>query len=173
MIKENLYIIFTVCCLGILSAQKNSNDSGAYLNEFQIKEVLDLHNEARSEVGVDPLVWSHELSEIALNWAIHLASSGCTLEHTTTTTTGENLYWTSHGSESTPYDATKTWYSEIKNFKNVELFGTDWYATGHYSQMVWKDTKNMGMAISKCENGGTIVVANYSPPGNYLGEKAY
>lgn len=168
--KKLLYIIITGLHLTSLNAQ---NGSGSYLTEEQLKDVLDFHNQARQEVGVEPLKWSDELSVTAMKWAVHLEESGCKLEHSTTTTTGENLYWTSHGSDSTPLDASKAWYSEIKDFKNIELSGTDWYGTGHYSQMVWKDTKEMGMAISRCKNGGVIVVAHYSPPGNYMGEKAY
>lgn len=146
---------------------------GSDLTQKQAQEVLDLHNKARAEVGVKPLAWSAELSEFAQDWAEHLAGSGCEMEHRDKLDKGENLYWTSRGTQNSPVDAVKAWYSEIKDFKNVELSGSSWYPTGHYSQMVWKDTTEVGMGVARCPDGGAIVVANYSPPGNYLGEKAY
>lgn len=85
---------------------------------------------------------------------------------------GENIFMAS-GSLGTPKEASKEWYNEIKKFKNVILNSSNWYETGHYTQMVWKSTKYVGMRISKCTNGNYIIVANYDPAGNYMGEKAY
>ena len=39
-------------------------------------------------------------------------------------------------------------------------------ATGHFTQLVWASTLKVGVAVSP---NGLFVVANYSPPGNYLG----
>merc|ERR1712217_720289 len=39
--------------------------------------------------------------------------------------------------------------------------------TGHFTQLVWKDTTTVGMAKS---SDGKFVVANYLPPGNFKGE---
>jgi pathogenesis-related protein 1 len=39
--------------------------------------------------------------------------------------------------------------------------------------MVWKETTHVGMGIAICKNGGMIIVANYNPAGNYIGEKPY
>ncbi|SMC66382.1 CAP family protein [Moheibacter sediminis] len=149
------------------------SDIGSELTPKQAQEALDVHNEARAEVGVPLLTWSVELSQIAQQWADYLAQNGCNMKHSESSETGENLYWTSRGSESTPSDAVRAWYSEKKDFKNVPLKGNAWYETGHYSQMVWKSTTHVGMASAKCSKGETIVVANYSPPGNYMGDKAY
>lgn len=149
------------------------SDVGSELTVKQAQEALYIHNEARAEVGVQLLIWSVELSQIAQQWADHLAQNGCKMDHSEGSETGENLYWTSRGSESTPSDAVRAWYSEKKDFKNVPLKGNSWYETGHYSQMVWRNTTHVGMASAKCSKNETIVVASYSPPGNYMGEKAY
>lgn len=149
------------------------SETGSNLSGNQAQAALDLHNQARAEVGVPLLAWSVELSQTAQQWAEHLAKNGCKMKHSESSDTGENLYWTSRGSETSASDAVRAWYSEKKDFKNVPLRGNNWHKTGHYSQMVWKNTKYVGMATAKCSKGETIVVANYNPPGNYMGETAY
>jgi hypothetical protein len=43
--------------------------------------------------------------------------------------------------------------------------------TGHFTQVVWRGSTNLGVGIAFGNNGRTaVVVANYSPPGNYLGQ---
>ena len=43
---------------------------------------------------------------------------------------------------------------------------------GHYTQVVWANTLSVGCGVAVCPTG-TIVVCNYAPPGNYVGEKPY
>ena len=38
--------------------------------------------------------------------------------------------------------------------------------TGHFTQVVWKDTRELGMARAKSKNGSVYVVARYRPAGN-------
>jgi hypothetical protein len=43
--------------------------------------------------------------------------------------------------------------------------------TGHFTQVVWKGSKQLGVGIAFANNDRkAIVVANYYPPGNYLGQ---
>jgi hypothetical protein len=51
---------------------------------------------------------------------------------------------------------------------------------GHYTQLVWRGTTSVGCAIQKCTSGspfssGTwyFAVCDYSPPGNFVGERPY
>ena len=46
---------------------------------------------------------------------------------------------------------------------------------GHFTQVVWAGTENLGCAVSTCPEGGPdpgrkIYVCNYDPPGNWRGE---
>ena len=47
------------------------------------------------------------------------------------------------------------------------------YGTGHFTQVVWKDTKELGIAyydyIDKKKRPCRVTVARYRPPGNYGG----
>ena len=41
--------------------------------------------------------------------------------------------------------------------------------TGHFSQVVWKDSKEIGVGRSKTKDGKIVVVTNYRPAGNITG----
>ena len=43
------------------------------------------------------------------------------------------------------------------------------YVPGHFTQVVWKDSKKLGIAYASGKSG-TYVVANYDPAGNFLGQ---
>ena len=63
--------------------------------------------------------------------------------------------------------ATKSWYDEVKlyNFNG----GGFSMATGHFTQVVWKASRKLGVGVAT-KNGKTFVVANYSPAGNFGNE---
>jgi hypothetical protein len=42
--------------------------------------------------------------------------------------------------------------------------------TGHFTQLVWRETARLGCGVSQC-GGGELWVCNYDPPGNV--ERAY
>lgn len=41
-------------------------------------------------------------------------------------------------------------------------------ASGHFTQVIWKESKQLGVAFAKM-GGKVVVVANYYPPGNMIG----
>lgn len=61
---------------------------------------------------------------------------------------------------------TRMWYSEISNYNfNVP---SSLINTGHFTQIVWKDTKKLGIGLAFAREGRKVyVVAQYNPPGNY------
>lgn len=151
--------------------------TGSKASAQDVKDALEVHNKARKEVGVPALKWSNELAAYAQEWADYLAKKKCDLEHRPSVGKwkqlyGENIFWGS-SSNYTIKDACEDWLEEKKDFKNKPLKGNSWTATGHYTQMIWKNTQRVGLGIAKCADGAVIVVANYDPAGNYLGEKAY
>lgn len=157
---------------------ENTNVTSSQISSQEAKEALDFHNKARSEVGVEPLVWSATLSNFAQQWADHLvANNNCKLEHRPDSGEwkqryGENIAMQPPQGHSAK-DASAQWYDEIDKFQNVVLNDHNWFDAGHYSQMIWRKTKAVGMGAAKCSNGYYIVVANYDPAGNFMGEKAY
>jgi len=163
----------------VSSNEMNSNETGSNLSWEQANEALNFHNKVRNEVGVSNLIWSEDLASDAQEWADHLVNAGCKMEHRPSSGVyandfGENIYKSSgYSNQDAALRASKAWYSEIEVFTYEPLHPDRWYPTGHYTQMVWHSTQKVGMAYSLCENGSVIVVANYDPPGNYMGETAY
>ena len=139
------------------------------------EEILAAHNRYRSELAIPPLKWSDTLAVNAKKWADHLASRGGHLYHSSGTGEGENLWMGTSGY----YKYTQmvdSWGSEKKYYKdgtfpNVSSSGK-WSDVGHYTQIIWRNTTEVGCA--KSTGGGyDVFVCRYSPPGNYIGQKVY
>lgn len=80
---------------------------------------------------------------------------------------GENIYWVSSGTPDGT-EASKAFYSEIKDYDfDKAQFSL---ATGHFTQLVWRSSQSLGIGVATSSTGGTYVVANYDPPGNYVGK---
>lgn len=83
---------------------------------------------------------------------------------------GENIFWsgsTSMSNSEAVIAATKSWYSEVSLYDyNTGGFSKD---TGHFTQLVWKNSKYLGIGVGR-SNSGTYVCADYDPLGNYLGQ---
>lgn len=108
----------------------------------------------------------------AKEWADKLAIDG-NLSHRPNCPYGENVF--GHRSSDlshvvSPKDACDKWYSEIeKHDFTKEPSGN--LVSGHFTQMIWKDSTEMGIAMAKGKDDGkTFVVANYKPCGNYMGQ---
>ena len=160
-------------------SQQISSFTGSIIKSTDAQKFLDHHNKVRAEVGVDKLAWNTKLAAYAQSWAQHLADSKrCKLIHSTCIDNagnflGENLFWGSDANFFSALDASKSWYEEKKDY-HYEPFGdSKQNGVGHYIQMVWKNTKEVGVGIAHCKDGGIIIVASYSPAGNYVGEMPY
>ena len=136
-------------------------------------QILAVHNQERAEVGVAPLTWNDQLAADAAIWAEHLAELNV-LQHSTTDD-GENL-WAgtrdaySYADMAQTFADEKAYYS-YGTFPNVSTNG-DWKSVGHYTQMIWGNTTEVGCA--KASNAEMdFLVCRYSPPGNYVNEKPY
>ena len=44
---------------------------------------------------------------------------------------------------------------------------------GHFTQVLWKDSTELGCGIAKGSDNFVYGVCNYSPPGNYIGANNY
>lgn len=146
------------------------------LKQDEVQTLIRLHDKARSDVGVGPLSWSAEVAAYAQKWADHLAASGCRMEHRPSSGKWRRIYGENLFMGTASYygvgDAVDSWVSEKKYFHGRALNNSNWYAAGHYTQIVWRDTKTFGCAKSVCRDM-VIVVCNYNPPGNMMGEKPY
>jgi hypothetical protein len=60
------------------------------------------------------------------------------------------------------------WYSEKSNYTV-----TNPGRTLHFTQLVWKLTKIIGVGVCDIPNNGIVVVVNYYPRGNYENQFAH
>ena len=148
-------------------------NTGSRVPVDQARLALQFHNCARHEVGTPPLTWSPDLAAHAQAWADHLATQeNCNLIHTTNNPYGQNLFGGTGGNWTALY-ASQDWYGEKKLYHYAVLTQSNWYATGHYTQMIWRSTKSVGLGQATCPGGGIVIAAEYDPPGNMLGEAPY
>jgi uncharacterized protein YkwD len=129
----------------------------------ETNEFVAAHNAVRAKHCAPPLTWSPAIASVARKWADRLAGMGCnTLEHSRGKL-GENLAAATAGSMSDG-DVTKMWYGEIASYDfRRPGFSME---TGHFTQVVWKGTTQLGCASATCASGWQIWVCNYDPPGN-------
>jgi pathogenesis-related protein 1 len=156
------------------------------LTAGEIREVMSRHNEVRHGVGVPPLTWSPELAEFAQAWADEIARTG-KFEHRpregefANLLYGENLA-AGFGPGYGVATAVEHWRAEEAEYVSgtpVPELPEDFaqFKAGHYTQMVWRDTRSIGVGKAVIQTGDmagwTVYVANYDPPGNAGGRKPY
>ncbi len=145
--------------------------SGSKMSAKDIQAITAYHNKVRTDVGVGPMKWSAALAVYAQEWADHLAATTCRMAHRTQRKYGENLYQGTAGYY-TAVDAAKGWESEKKDYRGGVLTESNWHPSGHYTQMVWRETAALGCGEAICDK--TLIVAcNYDPPGNHIGRRPY
>ncbi len=178
-IKTSMLCVVIILGMFIVRVQAQSvpDITGSKVTKEEAQTALDFHSKVRADVGVTALTWSPDLAKFAQEWADHLASQGCDMQHRPRTGEwtqkyGENIFW-GKGADYSALDASKSWYSEIEFYTHGEISSSNWSKTGHYTQMVWKKTSQVGIAVAKCSDGAIIIVANYDPAGNFMGESPY
>lgn len=124
--------------------------------------MLSLHNSYRAQHCVPALTWSKELTAAAQKWA-----DNCLVMHDSKRGhIGENLAW---GGDRSAASAVDAWYKEVNEYNYAKPGFAS--ATAHFTQMVWKDTKQLGCAVSKCYLGTVrLWVCRYGPTGNWAGK---
>jgi uncharacterized protein YkwD len=132
------------------------------------QQMLDAHNAVRAKVDVPPLTWSERLAGIAQDWANRLIASG-DFAHSHNPATGENLYEI-EGASASPDVVVKAWADEVKEYDHATNACRG--VCGHYTQLVWGDTKEVGCAAAQ-KGRREVWVCEYAPPGNYVGRKPY
>ena len=156
-------------------AQIKAQNTGSLFSTADVQQFLDHHNQARAELKISALRWNPELAAYAQEWANYLArKKKCKMIHRfelkeNTAGYGENIFWGSSAKFFTPLDASIAWYNEKEKFNGGPITWEELPKTGHYTQMIWNKTTDVGAGKAVCPSGAIIVVANYNPAGNIIG----
>uniref|UniRef100_A0A0E0C257 SCP domain-containing protein n=1 Tax=Oryza meridionalis TaxID=40149 RepID=A0A0E0C257_9ORYZ len=136
------------------------------------QDYLSPQNAARSAVGVGPISWSTKLQGFAEDYA-RQRKGDCRLQHSGGPY-GENIFWGSAGADWTAADAVRSWVDEKKYYNYASNSCAAGKVCGHYTQVVWRDSTNVGCARMRCDaNRGVFIICNYEPRGNIVGRRPY
>ncbi|KAE8715702.1 STS14 protein [Hibiscus syriacus] len=155
------------------TAQEAAAAAAAAALPSAAREFLEAHNQARAAVGVGPLKWSEQLANASsLLTRYQRNKMGCQFANLTDHKFGANQIWGS-GGPVTPRVAVDTWVKE----KDYYDYATNSCAPNHkcgvYTQVVWKNSSDLGCAQATCKDQTSLTICFYNPPGNYVGEKPY
>ena len=140
-------------------------------NKFK-QTFMDLLNEKRRIHKVGTLYENYDISKIAKIHAEKLADqSNFSMgpKFYKDEKLGEIVYIIS-GSIPKAENVINSWYNQSKNF-NWEDPQQNKGIVAHFSQMLWRDTKEVGIAFEKTSKGKYYIVANFWPCGNIQGKE--
>ncbi|XP_048414482.2 Golgi-associated plant pathogenesis-related protein 1-like [Stegostoma tigrinum] len=134
------------------------------MNKFE-REALNAHNAFRARHNAAPLVINKDLCKDCKVWANVLTQDGVIAQ--SPTNFGENIWSKPSATEGeiSGYEPVEAWYAEVKYY-DFEKPGLS-ERTEHFTQLIWKETTDMGIAYVTSDKG-TFVVAQYKPRGNTI-----
>jgi pathogenesis-related protein 1 len=142
----------------------------------QADELVRAHNAWRRRVGVPSLRWATDLAARAQARAAYLAAHGCVMEHgPLPEDVGENLYLVgplhTEGRTDEQFVVTATevvdaWGAESADYSPAHDTCAANRQCGHYTQIVWTTTREVGCGMSVCPTLAQVWVCDYRPAGN-------
>ena len=161
---------------------------GDMVSDPRMKGMLEAHNDVRASVqpkpdlALRPLNWSEKLAADAAAWA-----AKCIQAHDPAIeglNQGENWRSWSAANALTAREVVENgWASDERenyDYASNTCDGGHPLGCGHYTQVVWRDTEEVGCAVQVCPEGleywpggREIWFCRYFPPGNWAGEKPY
>jgi uncharacterized protein YkwD len=127
-----------------------------------MQSLIDAHNTHRAKHCAGQLTWSPRLADAAQRWASSLKAQGCKFGHSPRNAFGENLAAGTSGTLDGRAVA-DMWYDEVRLYRFPD--GGFSMQTGHFTQLVWRGTTQIGCGVTTC-NGMDIYVCEYDPAGN-------
>jgi len=164
---------FVICCWFFVALALTAETPWRFSNFSEpdaalARDMLAAHNEIRQRADVPPLTWSDRLAATAQDWANHLLYQG-QFYHRPRAAYGENLLEI-NGSRALPAEVVAIWASESSDYSYSA--NTCRGMCGHYTQLVWSATREVGCAVAH-DAMREVWVCNYDPPGNWAGERPY
>ncbi|KAG1465082.1 hypothetical protein G6F56_004953 [Rhizopus delemar] len=148
-----LAVIAVVLCTFVQSTEA--------LSQKTINTILRKHNTVRAKHHAPALKWNKKVAAYAQKW-----SNKCVFEHSYGGY-GENLGlgWANWGQL-----IIDGWYDEYKDYNYSNPGFSD--DAGHFTQVVWKNTTEIGCGVATCDNlgkGAKLYTCSYDHMGNIDG----
>ena len=130
------------------------------------QDLISQINNYRNKHGTKNLINDIKIDNIAQKFASKLAKKG-KLDYSSNEYQGQILGETVYKSQNyfAPLKLAKVLYDENAEYN----YKSDDPEPNNFTQMVWKDTEEVGFGKWKDKSGQIYVVANYFPAGNFLG----
>mgnify|MGYP001321621815 CR=1 FL=1 len=147
------------------TSTSSTSTSGSTASSGFEADILNAHNEKRALHGIQSLAWNDTLAKYAADYAASTFScNNVKLVHSNGPY-GENLAAGYSGG----YKPVDAWYDEIKQYDFSNPGFNE--ATGHFTQLVWKSTSQVGCAKVTCDNSWSqYTICEYSNTrGNVVG----
>ena len=158
-------------------------DEQRTVTEEQKSDIVNKHNQLRAQEGaadMEVMTWNESLAGAAKDWA-----KQCKWKHghpplpgTSFTDYGQNLYYTT--GKISMEGGIQDWYDEKSDYDYDTLGCTAGKMCGHYTQVVWATSRQVGCAYHLCTalSGTThknveYLACNYLPQGNFVGQKPF
>lgn len=118
---------------------------GKKFSDFQV-DCLDAHNDYRSRHGVPALNLNEGLCKYAEDHAKFM--SQCDSEKPSKSPYGENIFIKKSSKKIYPnaFEPVTQWYSEISQFDDQTSYPSK--DIKHFVQVVWKETRSMGVGFA-------------------------
>jgi len=157
------------------AATSTASSSTGKVSSFA-QTCLDGHNVERQNLGIVALTWSTELAAAAQSWADTIAKKGALAHSENRVHIGENTARRTFKDYSSTPLLIGQWLDEKKYFKNGKYPNIsnsgNVHDVGHYSQMVWALTTELGCGIARA-GGRDYLVCQYGESGNRQGKQVY
>ena len=175
MRKGSIFAAIAAAFAGIIAIHVAPQSAQAQSSGLFARTLLYEHNSERERKGLQPLSWSGKLAGEAQQWANKLAREN-KMYHSTRDQrggAGENL-WMGTSGYYTAQDMIGSFLAERQYFRagefpNVSSTGK-WADVGHYTQIVWPTTEQVGCAVARGQ-AYDFLVCRYWPTGNVFGTK--
>lgn len=169
--RIKLTLALGALALGFAASATSAGDRSP--NNRFAAELLEYHNQERDHFGAPRLQWSRKLAREANQWAQVLAREG-RMRHASNVErkgAGENLWMGAAGAYSASY-MVGAFAAEKRHFKpgtfpHISRTG-NWRDVGHYTQVVWHGTREVGCAVAR-NRQDDFLVCRYWPAGNTYG----
>jgi pathogenesis-related protein 1 len=146
------------------------------ITRAEADEIVRAHNAWRKRAGALSIRWAADLATQAQNHARRLASEGCVIEHgMLPDDVGENLFRANplraKGRENellvvSPAQVVDAWGAESVDYSPASDSCAPNRQCGHYTQIVWPSTEEVGCGMAVCPSLGQVWVCRYRPRGN-------